>query len=407
MNLIGKPKLIRKINKKLILRFIRQKQIITKTELCELSGLSKQTINNIMNSLLNKKLVLETGFGESTEEGGKRPLLYKFNSKAYYLAGILMEGNITKCGITDLNGKILIENHINLELQIGPEKVVKKVIELIDKTVSEVNISHEKLLGIGIGIPGIIDFKNGIVNILTSFPIWKYTPLKDMIKNKFKVPVVIDNEANIRALGEKYFGLGIDKDNFITINTTKKGIGAGIVINKDIFRGSNFLSGEIGQILLNINYNSNKYENLKTLEYLLSQHGINKLIKENMKKGNYKSSPLLSEYNKESEISLDDLFNYFNNNPEDEFIRSIMDKIAHIFAIGLTNVICTFDTDLIIIHGKFSILIDEFFKKVKKVVKKNIFCDINKNIEIVKSINSKEMGIIGAASMVLDVIDIF
>lgn len=408
MNLIGKPKLIRTINRKLIINLIRQKQIITKTELFKLSGLSKQTINNIMISLLKKNLVIEEGYGKSTEEGGKRPLLYRFNATAYYLLGIIIVGNIIKYGITDLNGKILFRDQTNFNVKKGPDALNKELISLLDRTLYKVNIDSKKLLGIGLGIPGVINVKNGMVNILTSYPVWKYTPLKNMIEKRFKIPVVIENEANIKALGEKWFGIGMGRKNFITIDTTKKGIGAGIIINNEIYRGPNYLSGEIGQMILNINYNpdNNKIEKFDMVEDILSQQGVNQIIRENIKKGNYRSPAFINMYNKESEISLDNLFNYFNNNPEDDFVKLILDKIVYIFAIMLINLICVIDTELIIIHGKFTILNDRFFKKVLKIVGKNIFPDIKKKIEIIRSPHSNEIDIMGSAGMVLEEIGI-
>ncbi len=399
-NILGKPKLIRKINRQLIINLIKENEIISKKELYKLTSLSKPTINHIVLSLIQNNLVLKAGYGDSTEEGGRKPLLLKCNYNANFLIGVLIGENKIVCAITNLKGEILFEKYIDSKIQKGHKDVIKRTIKLINDLFVKSDIDHNKLLGIGVGIPGIIDFHSGIVKDLPHFSGWKDIPLKKMIQKKFNVPVVIDNRSNVRALGEKWFGLGVNENNFMTIMTTDNGIGSGIVIEKKIYRGKNYISGEIGHMILGINSSSINFENL------LNKENINKLVRNLVNKNEIKSTSFFNEYKKNKAVSLEMLFNYLNDNKEDKFSKIIIDKIAQLFGIGISNIICTFDIDMIIIHGKYSKLDDYFFKKIEKITSNIIFPNIEKKIKLKIFLSIKKMGIRVAACMVLAVVAI-
>ncbi len=405
MNLVGKPKLIRKINRDSILKFMRLKKITTKAELFEQTDISKQTINNIIAMLLEKKLILKAGYGNSTKEGGRRPLLLKFNPDAYYVGGILLGENKIRFGITNLDGKIILEDCIDSEMEKGSKDVIKRMMNLTDKMLNSKDLNKEKLLGIGIGLPGIINFNKGTIKTLTRFPQWKNIQLKKIFEKRFNTTIVIDNEVNVRALGEKWFDLGRDLDNFITIMTIDNGIGAGVIINREIFRGKNFLCGEVGHMFFNIRNNTSDYKNMVNFEDILGENNINKIIDANIKSNLHTNSSLYQKYMKDRKVTLKYLFESYNQ--KDEFAEYIIGKIIPIFAVAMANIVYNFDMDLIIIQGVYALLNDSFIEKVKELLNRYVFPDIEKEIDIKRSLLSKKMGIMGAASMVLDVVDTF
>ena len=139
------------------------------------------------------------------------------------------------------------------------------------------------------------------------------------------------------------------------------------------------------------------------MESLLNIDSINMIIKKNINKEN---NNIFRDFNTDRNTSLDEIFKILNNNHESEKISRIIDEIACIFAFGIANVVCTFDPEVIIIQGKFSRLGNYFYKKVKDIVKEAVFPLVKKKINIERSSISKEMGIMGSASMVLDVINI-
>lgn len=289
-------------------------------------------------------------------------------------------------------------------MEKGHKDVIKRMMKLTDKMLNSKDLNKKKVLGIGIGLPGIIDFDKGIVKTLTRFPEWKNIQFKKIFEKEFNTTVVIDNEVNVRALGEKWFDLGRDLDNFITIMTIDNGIGAGVIINREIFRGKNFLCGEVGHMFFNIRNNTSDYKDMVNFEDVLGEININKMINANIKSNLHANSPLHQKYMKDKKVTLEYLFESYNQ--KDEFAEYIIGKIIPIFAMAIANIVCNFDIDLIIIQGRYALLNDSFIEKVKEIVDRYVFPDIEKVIDIKRSLISKEMGIMGSASMVLDVIDI-
>lgn len=403
MELIGKPKLIRKINRKLILKYIRSKKILTKAELYELTNLSKQTINNIITGLLKKNLVIKAGYGNSTKEGGKKPLLLKFNSRAHFLIGVMIGLNRIRCGITDLNGEIIKEEYIKTLKDSGSKNIIKNITTLINKLIQDSKIDRNLILGIGIGVPGIANINNGLVEMLPLFKGWENIYLGKIIENKFNIKVVVDNENRMNAMGEKWFGLAKNKNNSVVI-ITGDGIGGGIIINGEVLRGNNFFSGEIGHMKLSLDGPLCNCGSSGCFETLINTKSINNYFKEIIRNNSFEESKLFKIFKEKGEISLNQLFINYNN--KDKIAELIMEKLIKWFALGISNLVCLYDPEIIIIHGEYTVLNKIFFNKLNELINLYVFPKLRKKITIKKTNLGPDIGIVGAISMVLDIIDL-
>jgi glucokinase len=128
------------------------------------------------------------------------------------------------------------------------QQVLDDVFEITDKLI------NTSVKAIGIGVPSVVDIKKGIVYDVQHIPSWKEVPLKQLMEERYKIPVFVNNDANCFALGEYYFGEGKDVDNFVGI-TLGTGLGSGIIINRQLYAGSNCGAGEFGMLdYLNHNY---------------------------------------------------------------------------------------------------------------------------------------------------------
>ncbi len=166
-----------------------------------------------------------------------------------YAIGVDLGGTNIKIGIVSEKGKLVKNISIKTDANGGP----KKVISNISKGIEEILIKNKyKIQGIGIGCPGVVSIKKGIVEDPPNLPGWKKVKLGPIIKDKFKYPVHIENDANAAAIGELIFGAGKKIDSFVMV-TLGTGVGGGIVINKKIFRGEFGAAGEIGHISIDVN----------------------------------------------------------------------------------------------------------------------------------------------------------
>lgn len=397
---IGKPKLIRKINRKLVLDIIRKNSLCTKSYISKNLGCSRQTVSKIVSNLIDEGLVLEKGIGESTEEGGKKPALLEFNPKAGYTIGSMLGRSRIRAILTDLNANIIAEKAIPTFVESGHKAIISNMIKLFEEMIKESEIEKKKLLGIGIGVQGIVSPNNGIIVTLPHYPDWINIPLADYIKDELGCEVFIDNENRMRGYSEKWFGLAVNTDNFLTIYA-KEGLGGGVFINGKCVMGSNFLAGEIGHIKLDANGPDCVCGNKGCFESLVNVARIRQLFDEKSDLDEFRNSLLVKKFKDNNlEIMIEELFNHFYK--EDNLSKLIVDEISYWFGVGISVISSVIDSELIIIHGPYSFGGDYFKKKIIENAEKNFLPDISKEVNVVYSKLGKKAVLIGSASIVLD-----
>ncbi|MGD0910885.1 MAG: ROK family protein [Terracidiphilus sp.] len=166
-----------------------------------------------------------------------------------YVAGVDLGGTNLRLALADMSGRILARWSSSTAAIRGPEAVIQLIWVGVKSMLHEVAAPPEALRSIGIGVPGITDVKNGIV-IATSYLMgWRDIPLRALIEKELNVPVIIDNDVNMAATGEQWFGNAKDAADFVFL-AIGTGIGAGIVLNGKLHRGNRWAAGEIGYMLV-------------------------------------------------------------------------------------------------------------------------------------------------------------
>ncbi|MCA9931804.1 MAG: ROK family transcriptional regulator [Anaerolineales bacterium] len=243
------------MNENLILNLIKTHGLISRTDLARLSNLSPATVSNLTNDLLATDLVHEIGAGES--RGGRRPVLLRINNQAGYVVGVkLMEQSITSA-LTDLDAQVLHHQVTHLsslneeqtstgQRRVTPDELLPLLIQAIEETIAASSIKRQRVLGIGVGMAGLVDGHAGICRFSPFFD-WQDADIAAPIAAHFDLPVYLENDVNTLTIAEKWFGYGHNVDHFIVV-TVGRGIGAGIVVNGQIYRGLLGGAGEIGHI---------------------------------------------------------------------------------------------------------------------------------------------------------------
>jgi predicted NBD/HSP70 family sugar kinase len=244
-----KPKanrdLIRAINRALVLNTIKSNGPISRKDIAQQTGLSAATVTGITAKLLDNQLILEKYEGDSS--GGRKPILLTINPRGGYVIGLkLSEDHITGA-LTDLEATIL---HSITEFfsSHSLDHIIDTIVKVVNDFLSENKLAQEQLLGIGIGLAGIIDTKNGIIRNSPIFG-WQQVNLSEEIHKRLDIPVFIDNDVNTLTIAEQWFGKGQGKDNFLTV-TIGRGVGLGIVVNGQIYHGGRGGAGEFGHTVI-------------------------------------------------------------------------------------------------------------------------------------------------------------
>jgi predicted NBD/HSP70 family sugar kinase len=246
MKLTWNQQVVKRNNKSLVFQIIKEQAPISRADIAARLGLNKSTVSSLVNELVEEELAYETGPGESS--GGRRPVMLLFNQQAGYSIGIDIGVNYILGVLTDLQGNITNEKNVSIS-RLGYRDVMKKVKEIIDSLLGIVPQSRYGVVGIGIGVPGIVD-KEGQVLLAPNLG-WEKVMLKKELEELYNLPVIIENEANAGAYGEKRFGAGQEFNNIVYVSAGI-GIGVGLILNGELYQGINGFSGEAGHMTIEI-----------------------------------------------------------------------------------------------------------------------------------------------------------
>ena len=263
--------LMRRLNRSAVLDLIRERSPIAQSQISLKLNISIPTVQRITEDLIAKDLVRWSG--DMQASGGRPRKLLEFNFNGYAVLGLDLGGTKLFGTIADLSGKIQAERYMVWK-ENDPEACLDQVNILIDDLLSKPKPDGQKVLGIGVGAPGVTYFDEGIVAWAPSLG-WRDLPLRDILNRRYDLPVIVENDVNLVALGEYSFGAGRGTSSLVCI-TVGTGIGSGIVFDRKIFRGHNQSAGEIGYLPIDLSCLGQKYEGFGALESLASGLGVEK-----------------------------------------------------------------------------------------------------------------------------------
>ncbi|MGA9397848.1 MAG: ROK family protein [Anaerolineaceae bacterium] len=229
-----------------IIRALRKQGRIYRTEVSNITGWSKAKTSLEIQSLIDKRLLIEVGEGAS--QGGRKPRLLQINSQLGYVVGVDIGATSLEMVLADVLGQVLQKRTETADVRDNVNEYFERCINLVNDMLETQEIMPDQILGIGIGVPGPVNFARGVLVAPPLMPAWENFPIRNYFKEQFpSAVIVVDNDVNIMALGEQCTGDGAGVDHFIYIKIGT-GIGAGIISNGRIHRGSDGCAGDIGHI---------------------------------------------------------------------------------------------------------------------------------------------------------------
>jgi glucokinase len=241
------PSVLRDINLRTVLHLLRLHNPCSCSDLARYSGLSVPTVASSVARLEHIGLAKQLGKGSSS--GGRPPHLLRFNEAYGYVAGIDVSANLIRVGIADLSGQLLGESTAETGEKTWPMAVVERMVSLLAALREELRIPAKRLLAVGVAAPGITDVDAGMVVSVPSMQGWENVPLGSLLAEKLRVPVIVENDVNLAALGEHSYGIAQGERNFVFVHIGR-GVGAGLIVNGQIHHGPEWTAGEIGYLLV-------------------------------------------------------------------------------------------------------------------------------------------------------------
>lgn len=308
-----------------------------------------------------------------------------------YVIGIDLGGTKISGAVANFKGDMISQYTIPTKAEEGKEAVLQRIITVVEKVIEESNVDKEKIVSIGIGSPGPLDAKKGMIITTPNLPFENFNIVQPLV-DKFNIPTYLDNDANAAAIGEYAFGAGKGTDNmvFITVST---GIGGGAILNGKIYRGNTCNALEIGHMTLEKDGPRCNCGNYGCAEALASGTAIAKAAREQVENGINTS---LSNYEK---ITAYEVFREAEKG--DTVAQNVLNKALNYLGICVANIITSFDPEIVIIGGGVSKGGNIVFEKVNEVVKERCFKAMWESTKIVPAALGTDAGVKGAVALAI------
>jgi glucokinase len=245
---VGRPSLLRRTNALTILKLLREAGPCSRADLVRASGMSAPTVTNVVSDLLAADLIKPLGEGESS--GGRPPDIIRFKAERGCIVGVQISAHLVSFLLTDLSGEELDTAQVPLDdRETNPEAICGLIVEEIRLLFRKHKKAREQLLVLVVGVPAITNIEEGIVLSISTLEDWRSVPLRRLLSKYVDCLVIIENDTNLAAAGERYRGASRTEQTFVLIDIGAN-VSAGIVLEGKLHHGAQWSAGEIAYLRL-------------------------------------------------------------------------------------------------------------------------------------------------------------
>lgn len=391
----GDQEKVRKINRSLILNTLRLHAPVSRAQVANFTGLTRGTVSNIVNALIDDGLVFEDKLEDS--KIGRPSILLGLRPDGGAVVGVEIGVDFISVLLTNFVAETLWEIRVDTSPLQSQTEIINQAEQYIDQALSIAKEQKLRPLGIGAGLPGLVNTRQGNLIVAPNLH-WTNVPLRLIWNQRFQLPVYIENEANLAALGEYYFGAARNVDNFICL-TSGIGLGGGIMIDGRLFRGGYGYGGEIGHIQRDPQGELCGCGRVGCWE---TQVGPRAVLSRVRKQLNVNNDPALLAA---CAGSLDNLtFDLVVKFAEsgDTICRQAIEEVAVNLGVGIADLVNIFNPSLVLIGGAFISAKDIMHSIIEKTIFSNALQPSIDNLQIKFSERSTEACVLGAVAVVLD-----
>ncbi len=346
-----KPKNIRSRNIQIITDLYREKEILSVSEIAKIIKLSRTTVMKINEELLEKEVIIDAGKGDSTEEGGKRPAIFRFNSRRNFLLAFHVKYNSIDFCITDLKYRTIYSDSEPMALNDPFPGIADKMKRILERQ-DQIDPSSEKILSCLVGIHGNVNPESGICIQSTHFPSWgTFTNLREILQEKLELPcpIHIDSWTRYKVFGESRLGTARGHDTVVLIDAGWHGISSGVIMNGEIYLGKHYLSGEIGHI--RVNRQDRETCACGSRGCLEQQISLDRLKQNLIQRAPEFPGSSLKDLSPDN-IGICTILKAADR--KDPLGMALTDEAAQWLALSISQVIMFFDPDMILIEGDYA-----------------------------------------------------
>lgn len=383
---------IRRHNRAVVLELVRNLGPVSRAEVARAARLSPATVAEIIGELVREGLVRVAGEGPST--GGRPPALVELDPEARSAVGLEIGPRTLTAVVTDLNAAVKVRVEKPSKMVEGAKVTAGQVEAIFEQILQEVPEAAENSLGVGVAVPAPILRSRGTRFDPPSDPEWGGLDVPELISRKFDAPVLVDNDANARALGEFLFGAGRGASNMLYV-IAHWGVGGALVVDGDLRRGADGGAGEIGHTVIEVDGPPCGCGGYGCLEAFAGRAGIARRARRALK---------LAGRDRLGGVDLDDLkvrHVVQAARDGDELAARVLEETGQYLGIGVANAINVLNPEVVVLGGSTVEIGEMVTGPLVRVARRRALPGMAEGTRIVKGELGEDAGAVGAAALVL------
>lgn len=386
---------VRNFNKHAAVELIRfAGKGISRTDLADQLGLTKAAVTIIVNDLISNHIIIETE--SRSTSSGRRPVVLEINPKQGLVAAIDMGATHLSVALGDFTARILEEVEVTFRIDQGPDICLQEADRLLREILEKRGLTTTDLAGIGVGVPGPVIAEEGLVMAPPIMPGWDRFPIRATLEKKWKTAITLNNDAELGALGEWAYGAGRGERNLAFIKVGS-GIGAGLIINQQIYGGTTGSAGEIGHLTVDENGPLCTCGNHGCLEAFAGGHAIAIQARKLVSSG---KRTLLSEKDMDS-LNAQDVAEAARRG--DLPAQEIVKRSGTYIGIAIAGLINLFNPSTVIIGGGVAQVGDLLTGPIRQAVRERSLRASEHGVRITTAMLGRRSSLIGALVQAINI----
>jgi glucokinase-like ROK family protein len=393
--LTGDQEKVRKINKSIVMNTLRLHAPISRARVANLTGLNRGTVSNIVNALIEEGLVSENGLEGS--KVGRPAIPLSLRSDGGAVIGMEIGVDFIHILLTNFVAETLWETRVGTTSSQSQSSIISRAEQLVEQALSIAKEQQLRVLGLGVGLPGLVNLRQGELIVSPNLQ-WKNVPLRLMWNQRFRLPVYIENEANLSALGEYYFGVAQGIENFVYV-CSGIGLGGGIMIGGMLFRGGYGYAGEIGHVQRDPQGEQCACGRIGCWETQVGPRAVLRRVKKELQV--HSDQFLLDACQGDFDnITFEMVVKFALGG--DNVCRQAIEDVAINLGTGIADLVNVFNPELVVIGGAFILGKDILQPIIEKTIFSNALQPSTDSLRLAFSERGADACALGAIAIVLD-----
>ena len=319
-------------------------------------------------------------------------------SQPSIVAGIDLGGTKIRVGLVSTEGKVMLAETWPTPGEQGPDAVIRCIAEGVQDLLQRILMSRANVRAVGIGGPGPINDKTGIVSVMPNLPGWEQFPLRSRLEERLGLPVRVGNDGNLGALGEHRFGAGVGSSDMVYV-ALGTGVGGGIIVNNQLLSGATGAAGEIGHIILDPEGPVCNCGNRGCLEAYSSGRGLERRAEEVLRSGR---ATLMAEYASEEAVTINTRIIERAAREGDPAARELLAQAARYLGFGVLSLVHIFNPEMVVFGGGLVALSDLLVEPAIVLVRKLAFDQHQQGLRFAYAGLGDDVVVLGAAALAME-----